>query len=497
MIPIKLPSPHEPFLVLGTISEDTPYILTGQSLSNHVLCAGLTGSGKSSAISSLPLQLTLQDIPYYLIDIQGDTAEQVLTLYAATDFYSDPQERGYKKVWYVDFSRAKKDYAIPYNVLDLAGLSSHETAQAFNTATKRVFPVTSFTVGLDSLLLASTQALCSAKRQITALSTFLLNAAERQKILSATSDPFVHEYFETIFTKKEKSHQIDSSLDALQRRSFLLSFPPELRNMFKQQSNRLQFSYLIEHKISCIFNLSNLSEDTGRLLASLLLVHIEQALNMRASIHPSLRHPVFVFVEEFGSLLDQSEASFQNYLNGMKKYGGVLWLLTQTTGALTPGVRVALQNATTTILFKLGYDDSKWAVDRFLRPQPQQAESSLEEILFGEENVLFAETKPALPDAFANVASEKDARFLLENQQPGQAIICNNGTAASITTNIIPPLPDNSAELTTIKDNYCKKLCAKLPLSPVSGSASHAPQISLIQSSLEEEQPKRAKRRVP
>ena len=182
MIPIALPQQLEPFLVLGTISEDRPSILTGQSLKNHVLCVGLTGSGKSSAISSLPLQLTLQDIPFYLIDTQGDTAELVLSLYAASDFFSDPKERGYKSVWYCDFSRAKKDYAIPYNILHLPGLSSHEIAQAFLTATRRVFPVTSSTVGLDSLLLASTQALASSKRPVTDLSSFLLNQSFRQNI---------------------------------------------------------------------------------------------------------------------------------------------------------------------------------------------------------------------------------------------------------------------------------------------------------------------------
>jgi hypothetical protein len=154
-----LPLQPDPFLVLGTISENepVPFILTGQSLSDHKLCAGLTGSGKSFGIASLPLQLTLQDIPFYLIDTQGDTAELVLSLLAASDFYSDPQERGYKKVWYCDFSRAKTDYALPYNILNLPGLSSHETAQAFRTACSRAFPVVGSTVGLDSLLQASYQ----------------------------------------------------------------------------------------------------------------------------------------------------------------------------------------------------------------------------------------------------------------------------------------------------------------------------------------------------
>ncbi len=182
-------------------------------------------------------------------------------------------------------------------------------------------------------------------------------------------------------------------------------------------------------------------------------------------------------------------------VNDIIWYIAVLWLLTQTTGALTPGVRIALQNAQTTILFKLGYDDSKWAVDRFLRPQPEQEEP------WGE--LLFGEAQEKIPDAFASVTSEKDARFLLENQQPGQAIIMSNGTATGITTNIIPPLSVDPGELTRIKDTYCKKLCTKLPLSS-------SPQSSLISPSFEEEtsksslvhplegdeKPKRAKRRV-
>jgi hypothetical protein len=507
MIPIALSKQPEPFLVLGTISENEPFILTGQSLSDHKLICGLTGSGKSSGIASLPFQLTLQDIPFYLIDTQGDTAELVLSLFAASDFYSDPQERGYKKVWYIDFSRAKKDYAIPYNILNLPGLTSHEIAQAFLTACRRAFPVVGSTVGMDSLLQASTQALSSAKCPATYLSTFLLNTSVRQKILSATSDRFVNEYFTTIFAEKMKAHYFDSSIDALQRRSFLLSFPPELRHIFGQRDNVLDFGYLIEHKISCIFNLSNLAEDTQRLLACILLVHIEMALNQRARIHPSLRHPVHILVEEFGSLLDQSEVSFQNFLNGMRKWGASLMLLTQATGALTPGVRVALQNAQTTILFKLGYDDSKWAVDRFLRPLPvhekslEELEESVKEVLFGDGESLFGDTKAEVPDAFAACATDKDARLLLESQQPGQAIIIRDGRATSITTNIIPSLPDNSAELINIKNNYCQRLCTKLPLN--SSTASPAPQIALVASDATlvqpptVQKPQRAKRRVP
>src|SRR5437764_8856751 len=86
-----------------------------------------------------------------------------------------------------------------------------------------------------------------------------------------------------------------------------------------------------------------------------------------------------VIVDEF-PLFCASEDSFSIVMEQCRKYGGVLYLSHQTTSQLSKGITGSLQNAIS-MLFKLGYEDSSWAAQRFVRKQEVKEQGFLDMFL--------------------------------------------------------------------------------------------------------------------
>src|SRR5260370_40708914 len=106
------------------------------------------------------------------------------------------------------------------------------------------------------------------------------------------------------------------------------------------------------------------------------------------------RKPTHIICDEF-RLCSASEDSFSIVLEQVRKYGGTLYLAHQTTSQLSKGMTGSLQNAIS-ILFKLGYEDSTWAAQRFVRKQDEQGTSLIDWVLRGgqsQESSPFDETK--------------------------------------------------------------------------------------------------------
>jgi len=433
----------QPALVLGTTVEGNKVVtLTGTDFERHKHIIGISGSGKSSFLASCALLLLKQGVPFTLIDPHGDLASLILTLLASSDFFRNP--KAFDRLWFVDCSREER--FVPFNVLKQQ-YEPHTIANNLLEATHRAFPVSGTTASLDNMLLAGALVLVENVLPLTALNNLIVDSHFREGLLRNVTDPLVVQFFKSKFEEKVSSQLVDSTL----RRSFLFTFSPALRNSLGQKENKLNFRALMDNQTSCIFNLGGLDDNTKRFLGCLLMVGLEQAFLSRANIPAEKRTPYHVIVDEF-PLFCASENSFAVVMEQCRKYGGVLYLSHQTTSQLSKGITGSLQNAIS-ILFKLGYEDSTWASQRFVRKQEVQEPGFLD---------LFLGTNTAVSSPFAQVKTLQDAKYIFENVARAEAIVTINNQTLHVRTPTVPHGQVDDRKRTEIENEYARRLLTPL-----------------------------------
>lgn len=437
---------NKPTLPLGhTVEGNKLVALDGFNFERHKHIIGISGSGKSSFIASIVVFLLRLGIAFCLIDPHGDLAKLVLTLLAGSDFYSNP--KAYDRLWYVDFNR--QDAAIAFNVLKQDHIDNYKVASNLVEAIHRAFPTSSgATTALDNTIEYSAFVLAENGIPLTQLQRFLLDASFRGTLLAKIKDQQIVQFFDFTFSDKVNSTLIASTM----RRLDLLTFSPSLRAALGQRQNKLNFRYPMDNNISCIINLGGLSDAEKRLAGCLITVGLEQAFLSRATQPLEKRAPYHVFIDEF-PLFSVSDNSFTVILEQVRKYGGTLYLAHQTTSQLSKYMTGSLQNAIS-ILFKLGYEDSTWAAQRFVRKQEEQGSSLIDWVLHGgqsQESSPFDETK-----------NTQEARQIFENLERAQAIVNINKQALHIRTLTIPRVNVDPRKLAEIEDTYATKLLTPL-----------------------------------
>ena len=405
---------NQPSLLLGTENKGQ-VIFTGSEFSRHKVISGITGSGKSTFLAWIALSLLRQGVAFSLIDPHGDLCRLILQLLLTTDFFSN--KRSFDRLWLVDFNRT--DAAIPFNVLR-GQADSHFISNSVLQALHRAFPTAGTTAALDNTFLACCYVLAENNRPITDIQQLLLDGAFRKSLLNHVSDPLVVQFFESKLAEKANSNLIDSTM----RRSFLLTFSPQLRNTLGQVENKLNFSNIINSGTSVLYSLGGLDDESKRLLGCLLMVGYEQAFLNRASLSPDRRLPHHLICDEF-SLFSASGDSFSVILEQVRKYAGTLYLAHQTQSQLSKGIAGSLQNAIH-IIMKAGVEDSSALVSRFYRPVIEESPSIFD----------FFSSSPA--DVFASVKNAQEARMIFENLQRQEAIVSINGKAQKIITPTLP-----------------------------------------------------------
>src|SRR5256714_2438544 len=177
----------------------------------------------------------------------------------------------------------------------------------------------------------------------------------------------------------------------------------------------------MDNHISCIINLGGLSDAEKRLAGCLITVGLEQAFLSRATQPVEKRTPYHVIIDEF-PLFSVSDNSFSVILEQVRKYGGTLYLAHQTTSQLSKSMTGSLQNAIS-ILFKLGYEDSTWAAQRFVRKQEKQEQGFLD---------TFLNTNAPQSSLFDQVKNQQEAKQVFETLELQEAIVMTNKQALHI-----------------------------------------------------------------
>lgn len=441
-------------LVLGTtIPGGKQFSLTTpQLVAAHKHILGVSGSGKTRFLASLWLQLASQGQAVSLIDPHGDVSRLLLATLMSNNVFADP--RVFNRLYYVDFNRT--DRTIPMNVLNQP-YPPHTIAANMLEVCKRAWTTVSSTPSLDNVILASVLALVENKQPFTQLNKFLLDKAYRNSLVANVTDPLVRDFFRERF--EGKTHQLtDSTL----RRSFLLTFSPVLRNALGCWENRLNSREIIDHGISCIFNLGGLDEYTKRFLGCLLMVNFEQAFLSRATLPEDKRLPHAIVVDEFPLFATESGESFSVMLEQVRKYKGTLYLAHQSLSQLSTELAGSLQNALS-IIFRLGFADAQQVAPRLTKHNPYRVKHQIPRSLFAPET--------SHPLYFTEAETTAQMREVIQSLETAQALVRIGRQTTRIQALSVPDPAITAKQVQTIEDIYAKTLLVPLAPAPVTSGA--------------------------
>jgi hypothetical protein len=423
-----------PTIVLGDdLSTGQPFTLAGWPLKQHKCVTGITGQGKSKFLGSVGVQLLREKIPFAIVDPHSDLCDDVFTTLAQTGFFAD--KRGYDRLWYIQFS--EKERHIPFNVLKQP-YPTHQIASNTLEAWKRAWSSIGDgnAVNLENVLLAALVALIENHKPLTELSRFLQDDNYRALLTRNVSDPNVQEFFALRFQGKKTASLSESTL----RRAFLLTFSSVLRHCLGASENALDFRFIMDNKISVLFDLGNLDPQTQRFLGCLITIGFEEAALSRANMPEEKRTPYHLFLDEFSQYTAQSGEALERMLTLTRKFGLSLVLACQTLHQ-TGDIKDALQNCLP-ITFKMGHEDAHQLATRFFDATTEQQGFS----------ALFSSTKPLVKDG----QNRNEWTQVIKNLSPQECLVHLGGKTFKLHTLTMPTV--KQGELKKIKETYAQQL---------------------------------------
>jgi len=347
-----------------------PVSLAVADLTSHVHITGTTNSGKSRLLAHLALSLIERGEGVTLLDPHGDAARLVMAHLVAGGIYADPA--AFDRITYLDLpAAARRGRYTPLNILEQP-FDTPTTARLVLEAFRRAWPALDNGVApaFENAVLSGVSVLVHHRLPVVFLHDLLTDPAWRIDLLKEIADPTVRGFFTRMdkWGSREQAMYLESTL----RRAFLLSFSPVLRYSLGQTENRLgPFRGRMDRGQSLIVNLALPDPDARRLLGSFLTVFAEQGARQRADTEAAVRgRDHTLILDEFADLSAQSGTALQHILEECRKFGLGLVLAHQSGAQLTEGIRGALGNVGTTVVFRLGRRDAEDAAYRIGMTNP-------------------------------------------------------------------------------------------------------------------------------
>jgi DNA helicase HerA-like ATPase len=190
------------------------------------------------------------------------------------------------------------------------------------------------------------------------LPVLLTNGRFRRQVLSDVTDPLVLAPFFAWYdglSEAERSQVIAPVLN--KTRAFLSR--SALRRLLGQASPRFHLDELLTDRKIVLVNLNAglVGAETANLIGSLLMTQLWQAIQRRAAVPATNRHPVMVMIDEVQNYL-KLPVDIGDMLAQARGLGVSLTVAHQHLGQLTPTLRAAFQaNARSKIAFRPSSDD--------------------------------------------------------------------------------------------------------------------------------------------
>lgn len=314
----------------------------------HVYILGKTGSGKTSLLHNLLVQLIEAGYGVALIDPHGDLAHDIL------DYI--PSWRNRHLVY---LNPADQDFPIGINLLsEVPPDSRHLVASGIVSSFKSIWR-DSWGPRLEYILYNSLSALLDCENTtILGIPRLLTDSAYRKWVVKQVVDPLVRSFWLTEYEHYDPRFMREA-IAPIQNKIGQFLTTPAIRNILGQVRSKVDFRFMMDDQRIFIANLSKgaLGEEKANLLGSLLVTQFQLAAMSRTDILEHERADFFLLIDEFQSLTTDSFASI---LSEARKYRMSLVLSHQYLGQIQPEVRDAiLGNIGTTISFTVGGSDAE------------------------------------------------------------------------------------------------------------------------------------------
>lgn len=314
----------------------------------HLYIIGKSGVGKSKLLELL----VRQDLAYghglCFIDPHGDVIEEILKFI--------PKERIDDVIW-IDPSDA--EWPVSFNPLQKVPLEMrHQMAQGLIEVMEKQFGA-NWTPRLEHVFRFTVLALLDyPEATLRGMISMLTDRPYRQKVIEHITDDMVKRFFAVEFADWSEKFDTDAIIPLVNKLGQFLSMP-QLRNIFAQKDNKINFEDIMNHRKILLINVAKgkIGEENSSFFGSMFITKIKQAGMARAELPEEKRQDFYLYVDEFQNLVTDS---FVNLFSEARKYAMNLTVAHQYTSQLLPEVlATVLGNVANLISFRVGGEDSE------------------------------------------------------------------------------------------------------------------------------------------
>jgi Type IV secretion-system coupling protein DNA-binding domain len=325
-----------------------PFGISTSDSRQHLFVIGKSGSGKTTMLRNIAVQLLESGDGVGLIDPHGDVTEELLD-------YLPP----FRADDLVYFNPADLQFPIGLNLLaDVAPDARHLVASGIVSSFKSIWR-DSWGPRMEYILTNSLMALLECQNvSLLGVNRLLTDCRYRGWVLKQVRDPMVRSFWLGEFAQydprflREAIAPIQNKLGA-----FLVS--PPIRNILGQVNSKIDFQFMMDNRRLFLANLSKgqLGEEPANLLGSLLTTQFQVAALRRAAMPEERRRDFFLIIDEFHNLTTDA---FAKMLSEVRKYRLCLILSCQFVEQLSEVVRASVfGNVGTVIAFRVGHSDAE------------------------------------------------------------------------------------------------------------------------------------------
>ena len=367
-------SVNEP-LVLGKTSSffHPPCCVEQKERRSHMYVIGTTTKGKSKLLEHCLFQDITQGRGAGLIDPHGDLADDIIRYLLSSKpkhlkkpFFDDPANA--ERIVYLDPTR--RDYIIPFNpLIRQTGETDYDLAADLKEAFQRVWSDSlKEAPQFSNIFLNSLLVLLANNLTLLELQRLLTDRDYREHLLQSVRNPAIAMFFHNRYDKwgREAPLMIESTLNKVS--AFTLN--DQLMRILGQQRS-LNLRKIMDDGGVLIVNLGDCSEETAKLLGSLLAVKLQQSAQSRRDIGlREHRRPFYLYMDEFQNFVSSEGGvkTFSRLLSEAAKFGLHLILAHQTQSQLDYKMRGAIGNIGLKVVFGVEREDAEYVAKGVFSP---------------------------------------------------------------------------------------------------------------------------------
>jgi energy-coupling factor transporter ATP-binding protein EcfA2 len=331
-----------------------PFGLGVADARHHTYLVGRTGTGKSTLLRNLALQLLHTGHGFALIDPHGDLVNDVLRHY--------PPWRADHLVW---FDPADTAFPVGLNPLfhvppDLRPLVTDGLVSSFKSLWRD-----SWGPRMEYILANSLAALLDCQNvTLLGVQRMLADDAYRAWVVRQVRDPQVRFFWEQEFGLWDERFRREA-VSPIQNKLGQFLLHPAVRHILGQVAIRVDFRFTLDTGRVFLANLSKgrLGPEKANLLGSLLVTQFQLAAMSRADTPEEQRRDFFLLIDEFHNFTTDA---FAVLLAEARKYRLNLVLAHQYLDQLALPVRQAVfGNVGTLVSFRVGHGDAEALAGEF------------------------------------------------------------------------------------------------------------------------------------